>query len=305
MPVARLPEVGLHYLQVQRKHEQDEVDCGELVLIHGLAANLAFWRFGVAPALAALCRVTSYDLRGHGLSEMTESGYTPLRLAEDLRDLLDHLELERVHLLAHSFGGTVAALFALRYPERVRSLILADVRLKAVQPRQPLGEWEHWPRWRQRLERAGIRLDEADGEGGYQLLLELVRWQSRQRRGAKPAEGLPAKIAGITGGRRAAKRWLQLQETSSFEEDFFAPVPMPKESLRRIGVPMMALYGEYSQALPTAQALKRICPDCRLRIIPGVGHFFPLTNGRKLVRPVRRFLRTVQTGRKETERRRP
>ena len=68
---------------------------------------------------------------------------------------------------------------------------------------------------------------------------------------------------------------------------------------------MLALYGEQSQALPTARALKRICPDCRLRIIPGVGHFFPLTHGRKLVRPARRFLRAVQTGKDLTERRRP
>ena len=228
MPVARLPEVGLHYLQVQHNPEQEGPDCGDLVLIHGLAANLAFWQFGVAPAMAALCRVTSFDLRGHGLSEMTESGYTPLRLAEDLRDLLDYLEIERVHLLAHSFGGTVAALFALRFPERVRSLILADVRLKAVQPKQPLGEWEYWPRWRQRLERAGINLDEEDDEGGYQLLLELVRWQAKQRRGKRAGEGLPAKIAGITGGRRAARRWLRLQEQSTFKRDFFAPVPLPK-----------------------------------------------------------------------------
>lgn len=292
MPIAQLPTVGLNYLQVDETGAS-ETHCGDMVMIHGLAANLAFWRFGAAPAMAAVCRITLYDLRGHGHSEMAASGYTPEALADDLRDLLDHLGLQRVHILAHSFGGMVAVLFALRFPERVRSLILADVRLKSIQPRQALKDWGHWPRWRERLERAGIQLDEEHDEGGYELLLALVRWQARQKKGVKPSDQFLSKVTGITGGRRAAGRWLKLQETSTFRKDFFSTPRMPKKALRSLEVPILALYGEYSQALPTARALRRLCPNCKMKIIPGVGHFFPLTHGRKLVRPTRRFLNAL------------
>lgn len=296
MPIAQLPSIDLHYQQIDPLDDR-VADCGELVMIHGLAANLAFWRLGMAKAFPSICRITVYDLRGHGRSGTPASGYSPEQLTLDLRDLLDHLGLKRVHLLAHSFGGTIAILFALRYPERVHSLILADVRLKAVQPQLRLRDWKHWPQLRHRLEELGISLDDNDSEGGYQLLLELTRWQSRQKGRPKGGPRFLSQISGITGGRRAAKRWLQLQRSSSFRKEVFAPPAMVKEELANLQIPVLALYGEHSHALPTARMLKRLCPNCYLRIIPGVGHFFPLTHSRKLGRYCYRFLRAWARGR--------
>ena len=63
----------------------------DLVLVHGLGANLAFWYLGAAPLLAADHRVTAYDLRGHGLTARTPAGYTTAELAADLVALLDQL----------------------------------------------------------------------------------------------------------------------------------------------------------------------------------------------------------------------
>src|SRR5438046_4762158 len=104
----------------------------DLVMVHGLAANMAFWYFKYACELARDFRVTVFDLRGHGRSQITPSGYTPDNLAVDLACLLDQLGIGSAHLLAHSFGGVVALRFALQRPERVRSLVLADTHVAAV-----------------------------------------------------------------------------------------------------------------------------------------------------------------------------
>ena len=73
-------------------------------------------------------RVLVPDQRGHG--ECSNPGradaYSLDILAEDLGGFLDALDVQRVHLLGHSMGGMVALRFALRYPQRLASLILMD-----------------------------------------------------------------------------------------------------------------------------------------------------------------------------------
>lgn len=296
MPFATLPSVVLHYLQIAR-NQNSKMDCGNLVMIHGLAANLAFWRLRSAPALAGICDVTAYDLRGHGISEMPKEGYTPEQMALDLKWLLDFLRIDRAHLLAHSFGGVIAVHFALRYPERVQSLILADVRLKSIQEQNRMRDWEHWPKLQKRLETHGITLNDESVEGGYEFVLKMMRWQSRHKTQIKNRTGLPSQISRITGGRKTAKRWLRLHETTSFKNEILSQTSIEKDRLGDLKMPVLALYGENSHALPSARALKRLCPQCFLRIIPGVGHFFPLTHSKNLVRTSIRFLQAQANGR--------
>ena len=75
MPSALVNGVRLNHVQmaapdVGGPHE-------DLVMVHGLATNLAFWYFHYAAVFARRYRVTVYDLRGHGRSEMPAGGYTP------------------------------------------------------------------------------------------------------------------------------------------------------------------------------------------------------------------------------------
>jgi pimeloyl-ACP methyl ester carboxylesterase len=293
MPVAELPSVDLHYMQLPCEAKAPE-PCKDLVMIHGLGASLAFWHLGVASPLRSLCRVTAYDLRGHGRSKMPPTGYSTTHMVDDLERLLDHLGIAQAHLAAHSFGGTIAVLFALRHPERVASLILADVRLRAIQPQQRLRDWSHWPHWRMILRRAGIELDEDDPEGGYQMLVEMARLQLHH---PQLARHLPRLFGLIPGGRRkggVARRWLRLQEATSIRRDFLAGDDITEQQLRTLKQPILALYGEYSPTLPTAYALEQLCPNVYLHIIKKAGHFFPLTQPKRLVRACTRFLSVQQ-----------
>lgn len=73
-------------------------------------------------------RVLAPDHRGHGESSNPASpdAYSLDILVEDLAGYLDAIDVRRTHLLGHSMGGMVAMRFALRYPERLASLILMD-----------------------------------------------------------------------------------------------------------------------------------------------------------------------------------
>ena len=93
------------------------------MLVHGLGGTgTLLWRSQIAD-LAAEARVIAYDLRGSGQSEVTPGPYTIDLLADDLRSLVDALELGRVALLAHSLGGSIALAYASRSPASVRALV--------------------------------------------------------------------------------------------------------------------------------------------------------------------------------------
>lgn len=122
MPRATIQGFDLYYL-VHGKSEGDTI-----VLINGFSAPLEMWSPTV-PALVADYRVVSYDLRGHGRSDVPLGGYDLITQAEDLRGLLDHLRIERAHLVGDAAGGGIAVELALGYPDRVQSLTLIGTRI--------------------------------------------------------------------------------------------------------------------------------------------------------------------------------
>ncbi len=156
MPVALVNGVRLNYLQTEEPGGETRPD---LLMVHGLATNMAFWYLPYAPIFAQRFRVTLYDLRGLGRSEMTPDGYTPQNLARDLSCLLDHLGIARTHVLAHSFGGVVALNLACAEPKRVQSLVLADTHLSAVRHAPGDGDWGNRSAVQKILNEHGLALD--------------------------------------------------------------------------------------------------------------------------------------------------
>ena len=94
-----------------------------ILLLHGNAeSGLAWWAW--VPALARHYRVVRPDMRGFGQSTAMPRDYpwTLDRLIEDFCLLMDHLGIDRFHLVGAKIGGTVARAFAARRPERVKTL---------------------------------------------------------------------------------------------------------------------------------------------------------------------------------------
>lgn len=95
-----------------------------IVLVHGGVINSSEWQ-PQQPMLKEYAHLF-IDLRGHGLSERKGYPYSIAQFADDLRELLEHLQLENIILCGHSLGGMVAQQFVAQYPELVTKLILAD-----------------------------------------------------------------------------------------------------------------------------------------------------------------------------------
>jgi pimeloyl-ACP methyl ester carboxylesterase len=97
----------------------DDGDGPAVTLLHPGVWDLRVWDDDVGPLLGAGYRVIRYDLRGYGGSSRPEGPYSHV---EDLRELLDQLDVWRTALVGCSLGGDVAVRFALEAPERVWAL---------------------------------------------------------------------------------------------------------------------------------------------------------------------------------------
>lgn len=92
------------------------------MLVHGLGGTSAGIWGHVADELAREFDVVTYDLRGTGGSERPEGPYSLDDFVGDLRSLVNELELERPALVGHSFGGSIALAYAVRYPDDVAAV---------------------------------------------------------------------------------------------------------------------------------------------------------------------------------------
>ena len=97
-----------------------------VVFIHGFGGSLYSWRKMLQPVLAAGYRVIAFDNRGFGFSDKGADDYGNAAYARLVVALLDSLRLPSAVLVGHSMGGAIAAEVALRYPARVRGLVLID-----------------------------------------------------------------------------------------------------------------------------------------------------------------------------------
>jgi pimeloyl-ACP methyl ester carboxylesterase len=252
----------------------------DIVLVHGLAANHAFWNLQLLLPLARNYSVTTYDLRGHGYSQMTESGYTSKDMARDLAGLMDSLGIERAHLVGHSYGGVIALHCAVMYPERVSSVTLKDTRLRALQPTQRLVDWPDWQQAKAKLSSVGIEIDEFEDEVGVTLLEKLASPQWREKRQQHQRQPLFVPFSGWASGNRSATRWLKLLETTTVRRDIQDIAGLTQDAIATLTMPMLAIYGEHSRCLRTLEALPQVLPGLVTRVIPEVGHFYPLIKPR-------------------------
>jgi pimeloyl-ACP methyl ester carboxylesterase len=114
-------------------YELDGPPDGEVVVLsNGIMMSTASWGFQL-PAFARRYRVLRYDCRGQWQSDHPAGPYTMEGHAEDLACLLDALGIDRAHIAGISYGAEISIIFAYRYPERTRSLIVSSA-VSEVQP---------------------------------------------------------------------------------------------------------------------------------------------------------------------------
>jgi pimeloyl-ACP methyl ester carboxylesterase len=282
MPMTTTGPVRLHYYERANPHGP------RLVFVHGLAANIAFWFPQVLPALSRHCSVMAYDLRGHGRSEMPAAGYAMDDMLADLDGLIRRRD-GAVHLIGHSFGGAVALQYAIQHPEKVASLVVADTRLGAFQSSKLMSDWLR-PSTRRPLAEQVAAAVNGDPEASAGPRSKTTRRTVAAGTAGATRSGPFDRVGRSSASARTADHWCTLLHTTTASRELIqAAGPGPNE-LARIEAPVLALYGDRSDFLPSWRGLHRSVARCQSEIVPDAGHFHPRGRPDYFVARVSRFL---------------
>ena len=240
MPFIELRGCRFHYQRFGQPSHRPPI-----VYLHGLIMdNLSSAYFTFAHRLSEEGEVILFDLRGHGASAITSTGYKVKELVDDLIELLDHLELQRsVHLVGCSFGGLLALATARDYPNRVSSIALIDGHLEKVSFLQQLTK----------------DLTSKGAERTALISHHFQHWLHRDR---------PRKRA------KLEKRAQKLIFDTTLIQDLSMAHNQDEDLawLSRINHPVLALYGAASDALEVGQLISNYIPECKLTIFKKATH---------------------------------
>ena len=116
MPIIKCNDIDINYIKKGG---------GEpLVLIQGTNTKLEAWNFQIKFFMENMT-VIAFDNRGAGKSSRPNYPYTMEMYVEDTNSLLEALQIqEKIHLCGYSLGGMIALNFALKYPEKIKTLLL-------------------------------------------------------------------------------------------------------------------------------------------------------------------------------------
>jgi 3-oxoadipate enol-lactonase len=123
MPFADLESTRIHY------ELSGSADLPVLVLSNSLGTNFTMWAAQLA-SFSKSFRLLRYDTRGHGQSSVTLGPYAIEQLANDVVELLDHLELACVYFCGLSMGGLTGMWMGIHTPERLHKIVMCNTALK-------------------------------------------------------------------------------------------------------------------------------------------------------------------------------
>jgi pimeloyl-ACP methyl ester carboxylesterase len=241
--------------------------------------------------------VTAYDLRGHGYSSMPSQGYTHSDMADDLLKLADHLELGRFHLIGHSFGGLVSLSFAIRHPDRLLSLTLADAPVDGFETHINDRVWPAWwPQLLSKLKEVNIEIDEDDPYPEIRVLESLAH--TRVRNFIQETMALPIFMpyGWGKGSKRTAKRWIELLDKTSAKLDVRSR-KFSAEDLGKIKLPTLAIYGTESRWKYSAELLGEYIPQIDIVYVENAGHFHPWERPDFLIHSWQKFIAAIDSPR--------
>jgi len=116
---------GLHLY-----HEEHGEVGSPLILLHGGMLSIELNFAELIPRLAQRHRVIAVELQGHGRTADIDRTISPSNSAADVVALLDHLDIDRAHVLGHSMGGAVAMELAVSHPNRVLSVVPISITVR-------------------------------------------------------------------------------------------------------------------------------------------------------------------------------
>jgi len=242
-----------------------------IVLSHALGCDAMMWD-GLANALARDHRVVCYDHRGHGGSATPPGPYTLEAMADDAARLIDELGHGPVVFAGLSLGGMVAQVLALRHPDKLRGLVVANS--SSAYPDAGRAAWD------QRI--VAIR------EGGLEAVADaaMQRWFHPGVHNEQPA---------------TIARWRERVVTQD-AAGYIACCEAIRELntlplLGQLKLPTLVIAGELDEATPPAMSeqMAAAIPGARLQVLAQASHLSVLEQPLAFEQAVRDFLVTLPT----------
>jgi pimeloyl-ACP methyl ester carboxylesterase len=243
--------------------ELNYIDIGSgpaVVLLHGNALTNRSWHEQLP--LARSYRLIAPDLRGHGDSDKPDGPYPMAVFVEDLRLLLDELNVDRAVIAGHSMGGRVALAFALEHQPRVAALVL----IATSAGRYP---------------RAGAQIERIRAVG---VRVELWEWLSLMTTERTP-ESLVSEVYGEMLRTPEHVRTEVWTMTGAFDIS---------GRLHELEVPTLILVGDLDRTLAAdALAMNKALPRSRVFGVPDAGHLLHLERADVVNQMIEDFLLEV------------
>jgi pimeloyl-ACP methyl ester carboxylesterase len=268
MPKVSVDGINFHYQQVG--------EGSDVIMVHGITGNLAIWHLEIIPALMGQYKFTTYDLRGHGYSDMPPSGYTTADHAGDLARIMDQLGIAHASVVGHSFGADVALHFAILNPDRVDKLVLVEPAIQALAHLRERKDWVGWEYWRQKLALGGVTIPPEKWYDDEYLVRQSIN--------------IPKVFGFRKGMQRRAAPLTKLMETTSVAADYRDVAGMTLDKISAVEHPTLLVYGEDSVFLGTYEYLKAHLLNCKPVLIPESEHYGPLEQPATLIDALRQFL---------------
>ena len=268
MPIVKVQDIDMYY----EVHGEGE----PLVMIMGLGGGSSLW-WQQVETFSSHYRVVTFDSRGVGATDKPDNPYSMEMMAGDVMGLLEVLEISATHVYGVSMGGMVAQEIALRYPDRVISLILGASSCGGAHAIYPppgtldvLFDMQSLPPEEAARVAASLLFSNTFIESNPGRLKELL------------AKGMES-TASPQGFRR------QAQATMSF--DTFDQLP-------QIRIPTLVIAGTEDRILPVenSKILASRIPGAELLLLDGVGHGYLWEAVDRANHAVLDFLRRLRKG---------
>ena len=254
-----------------------------IIFVHEFAGDHRSWepqmRF-----MSRWFRCITYGARGYAPSDVPEDPemYSQARARDDIRDVLNHLGIDRAHVCGLSMGGFATLHFGISYSQRARSLLVGGCGYGAAP--------EEREKFRQETEVTIAKIEkEGMAEVGktYALGPTRVQFQNKDARGWKEFETQLREHS--TRGSALTMRGVQSRRPSLWEL---------QEAMRTITAPVLIVTGdEDDPCLEPGLLMKRNIPTAGLSVMPRAGHTVNIEDPDEFNRILYNFVTAADTGR--------
>jgi pimeloyl-ACP methyl ester carboxylesterase len=253
-----------------------------VIFVHEFAGDYRSWETQLR-FFGRYFRCVAFNARGFPPSDVPEDGasYSQAHARDDIVAVLDHLKLERAHIVGLSMGGFATLHVGIAYPQRARSLVVAGCGYGAEPDKKAKFQAEC------ETAAASFEADWAGAAKKYALGPTRVQLQNKDRRGWEEFERQLGEHS--ARGQALTMRGVQMKRPSLYEL---------VDGMRRIEVPTLIVTGdEDDPCLEPGLLMKRSIPSAGLVVIPWSGHTINLEEPEAFNRAVLEFFLRVGEGR--------